>query len=239
MCDGAPCTCPSGPPPSGSTGPTINIGSYQYPTAVANQKNSPVELVQRPSIRLNGSGVGVTVRGYSTVSVKGVEVVHSSQGVIVSGKSNTNSGNVTVDDCVFRGVWNRSSIGQTVPKAGRDCTNGWSPSVIVGNFQNAAVSHCLFDDIDVAFQPGGSLGSMDFNSNTISRANGNTVMMVGDTEWQVRSNVFSRDNAARFFMCGTTDIMIGTASLFFSFFFLQQHQYTSTSSTTCRSYFMF
>ncbi len=43
----------------------------------------------------------------------------------------------------------------------------------------------------------------------MQHANGNTVMMVGATDWRVHDNVFSRDDAPRFFMCGTTDIMIG------------------------------
>jgi hypothetical protein len=46
-------------------------------------------------------------------------------------------------------------------------------------------------------------------SNTMTKANGNTVMMTGETDWLIEGNVFSRNTAPRFFKCGTTDIMIG------------------------------
>jgi hypothetical protein len=38
----------------------------------------------------------------------------------------------------------------------------------------------------------------------MTRCNGNTLFMTGDTEWLIDNNVFSRDSAPRFFMCGTS-----------------------------------
>lgn len=123
--------------------------------------------------------------------------------------SGTNDGTLVIDDCSFRGVWNRTSIGQVIPMTTRNCGNGWTDSIRPGGFDAVTVSHCLFDNIDVAMQPGGSLESVQFVNNTVTRANGNTILMTGTTNWQIRGCVFSRDDAPRFFQCGTTDIMVG------------------------------
>ena len=187
VCDGALCECPESHLPVRviSTGATAN----------------------RPRIMLNGSGTGITLAGLDSVSVAGIEISNAAEGIVAIGPNR--AGSAEVVDCVFRGVWNRSSIGQTSPHKNRDCTSGWSTTVSLGGFANASVSGCLFDDVDVAFLPRGGLDSVRFLGNTLTRANGNTVLMVGKTSWLIDSNVFSRDSAPRFFMCGTTDIMIG------------------------------
>lgn len=149
----------------------------------------------------------MTVRGFDSVRIDGLEFAHATAGIAAHGSART--GMMSVEDAVFRGVWNRSSIGQSQAHDGRDCSNGWTASVAAGDFGGASVRGCVFDDIDVAFQPTGALATVAIEGNTISRANGNTVLMVGQTEWLVSCNVFSRNYAPRFFMCGTTDIMIG------------------------------
>ena len=159
---------------------------------------------KRPTIRLNGTGTGVTVDGCTSILVSGLEIADASQGIVASG-ADRSSGTANVSDCVFRGVWNRSSVGQTEPHKGRDCTSGWSMTVKLGGFANATVEHCLFDDVDVAFINGvPPQSAMRFASNTMTGANGNTLFMTGDTEWSIEQNVFSRDSAPRFFMCGET-----------------------------------
>ena len=50
----------------------------------------------------------------------------------------------------------------------------------------------------LALQPLGAADTVQFVGNTVTRANGNTVLMVGDTEWLISGNVFSRDEAPRF-----------------------------------------
>lgn len=170
---------------------------------------APVSVVgsggkKRPTIRLNGTGTGVTVDGCTSILVSGLEIADASQGIVASG-ADRSSGTANVSDCVFRGVWNRSSVGQTEPHKGRDCTSGWSMTVKLGGFANATVEHCLFDDVDVAFINGvPPQSAMRFASNTMTGANGNTLFMTGDTEWSIEQNVFSRDSAPRFFMCGET-----------------------------------
>jgi hypothetical protein len=71
----------------------------------------------------------------------------------------------------------------------------------------------LFDGVDVAVKlpPVGPIGvgSIDVLGNTFTRTSGNTILMTGQTKWQIRGNVFTRNDATRFFTCGTTDIMIG------------------------------
>jgi len=204
-CAGEPCVCPTKGP-----GAQLTIGGFNLSTA------KPSKIRQRPMLRLNGTGVGVTVGGFDAVEVTGIEVVHAAAGVLLEGT--TSPGAAVVKDCAFRSVWNRSSVGQQLPGSGRDCTNGWTSSVMAGLFTTLSVTNNLFADVDVALQPSGDLGSVEFASNTMEHANGNTVMMVGNTDWQVHHNVFSRDDAPRFFTCGTTDIMVGglgtTGSIF-------------------------
>jgi hypothetical protein len=190
VCDGALCDCPA------STEPPLQI------------RGSASEGEARPTIRLNGTGMGISALGFGSVSITGIEVTDATEGIVAVGAAG-GTGTAEVTDCVFRGVWNRSSIGQTKAQKGRDCTSGWSTTVSLGDYGNATVTRCLFDEIDTAFQPRGALGTMSFTRNTMTRANGNTVPMVGHTEWSIEKNVFSRDTAPRFFMCGTTDIMIG------------------------------
>jgi hypothetical protein len=151
------------------------------------------------------------ITGFATVSVLGIEVMSASEGIsAVSSQLRPDDGSILVQDCAFREVWNRSSIGQAIPTPGkRNCYSGWSVTVGAGGFANATVRNCLFDDVDVAFQPLGALQSVSLLGNTITRANGNTVLMVGDTEWLIAGNVFTRNYVPRFFMCGTTDIMVG------------------------------
>jgi hypothetical protein len=158
----------------------------------------------RPSIRLNGSGTGVTVRSLPSVFVSGLEITSASAGISAFGLDPSFAGDVTVQDCALRDVWNRSSVGQTDPAhAGRDCTNGWTPAVQLGDFFNATVANCLFDNVDMAFWPAGTaVATANFIGNTVQHANGNTVMMIGATIWEIRGNVFSRNDAPRFFMCG-------------------------------------
>jgi hypothetical protein len=191
VCDGASCSCRRLPPAL----PVRVLATPQH--------------ARRPRIRLDGYGSGLTARGIETLEVSGLEISDASRGITASGTSSM--GNLTISDCAFLGVWNRSSIGQTLakPATERVCSNGWSQSISLASFGHALVTHSLFDDVDVALQPLGALDTMRFVGNTVTRANGNTVMMVGHTEWLISGNVFSRDDAPRFFMCGTTDIMIG------------------------------
>lgn len=167
---------------------------------------------KRPTIKLGGAGTAITFAGFASMSVTGIEIVDADEGVVARGATPPASGGTArVADCVFRGVWNRSSIGQADPNAvGRDCANGWTKAVSLGSFASAVVVGNLFDDVDQAFAPGaGGLTLVWFLRNTVTRANGNTVMMVGQSTWLIDGNVFSRNTATRFFMCGTTDIMIG------------------------------
>jgi hypothetical protein len=164
---------------------------------------------KRPSITLNGTGVGITLLGFGTVTLQSIEVTHATKGVVVMANSGSNPGALTIDDCSFRGIWNRSSIGQVLPITGRNCGNGWSQTIEPASFRNVTVSHCLFDNIDIAINPAGPLGTVRFTDNTVTRANGNTILMVGSTDWLISGCVFSRDDAPRFFQCGSTDIMVG------------------------------
>eukprot|EP01043_Picozoa_sp_COSAG02_P031676 COSAG02_NODE_2079_length_9902_cov_3.742018_5_plen_417_part_00 len=183
VCDGKLCDCPQK-----VTAPVSVIGS--------------ATLDKRPTIRLNGTGTGITINGCKSIVLRGLEVTHASQGVVASG-TDRSSGTAAISDCAFRGVWNRSSVGQTEPHKGRDCTSGWSTTVKLEGFANGTVEHCLFDTVDVAFLSGEPpQQNMLFAGNTITQANGNTLFMTGDTEWTITHNVFSRDSAPRFFMCG-------------------------------------
>jgi hypothetical protein len=183
VCDGELCECPQK-----ITAPVSVMGS--------------TSADKRPTIRLNGTGTGITVNGCKSIVLSGLEIIHASQGVVASG-SDRSSGTAAVSDCAFRGVWNRSSVGQTEPHKGRDCTSGWSTTVKLEGFAHGTVEHCLFDTVDVAFLSGEPpQKTMLFAGNTITQANGNTLFMTGDTEWTITQNVFSRDSAQRFFMCG-------------------------------------
>ena len=191
FCDGKPCDRRPGAPP-----PLRVVGGG--------------EGQSRATIQLNGSGVGISVLGFASVEVIGVEVADADRGVDARGLPPLHPGHFLVDDCVFTAVWNRSSIGQVATlRRTRDCSNGWTESVRVGGFANATIMRSLFRDIDVAVQESGEVALAAFVGNTVTGANGNTLMMTGRTEWQVANNVFSRDSAVRFFQCGTTDIMIG------------------------------
>ena len=81
---------------------------------------------------------------------------------------------------------------------------GWTASVYAGGFGSATVDRSVFDDVDVAFQPLGALAAARFAGNTVSRANGNTILMVGKTDWDISGNIFSRDFAQRHGGLGVT-----------------------------------
>ena len=173
VCDGKLCACPAG-----STEPVTVRGTG-------------ASTAKRPTIRLGGAGTGITFAGLASVAVAGVEVVDASVGVDAEGSAPVaGGGTAAVTDCVFRGVWNRSSIGQARPgHTGRDCTSGWSTTVSLGGFATAVVAGNVFDDVDVAFMPrGAGVPSVWIASNTMTRANGNTVMMVGQAEYRIDSN---------------------------------------------------
>jgi hypothetical protein len=77
-------------------------------------------------------------------------------------------GAVAITDCVFSGVWNRSSVGQRWETVPNQCSNGWSPSIMTGGVGSLTVSNCLFDDFDVALQPSGTIAKARFTGNTLS-----------------------------------------------------------------------
>jgi hypothetical protein len=118
-------------------------------------------------------------------------------------------GAVEITDCIFSGVWNRSSVGQRWPTAPNQCANGWSPCIMAGGVASVTVSNCLFNDFDVAFQPSSTIGKARFTGNTLTGGNGNCVFFTASHDWLLSGNIFSRDSAPRYFTCGTTDIMIG------------------------------
>ena len=113
--------------------------------------------------------------------------MHATEGLVVEALTLHEDGNCTVDDCVFRGIWNRSSVGQSPPQAEVKCSSGWTQSVSVGRYGRLTVSRSLFEDIDVAVLPRGALRFVHLESNTFTRANGNTIMMtrVGGTDWLI------------------------------------------------------
>jgi hypothetical protein len=136
VCDGKLCDCPKR-----ESSPVRVIGGGSTTTSAE---------MQRPTIRLNGTGTAIHFNGVESVVVAGLEITHATQGVTATGTARF-SGTAMVSDCVFRHVWNRSSVGQTQPHKGRDCTSGWSMTVRLGGFANGTVERCVFDDVDVAF----------------------------------------------------------------------------------------
>ena len=143
------------------------------------------------------------------ISIEGLAVEHSTSGISVT--SPGGEGDVEVKDCHFKGVWNRSSVGQRLPTTENQCSNGWSPCIVVGNVASALVTGCIFEDFDVAFQPSGTIGRARFLGNTLTGGNGNVVFLTASHDWLLSNNIFTRDWAPRYFTCGTTDIMIGGA----------------------------
>lgn len=120
-CDGRPCACPASLP-SGKPLRIVGAASGSGKRAV---------------IRLDGTGIGMTVAGFDAVDVEGVEIQNTARGIRARGRYGT--GPVKIKDVLFRGVWNRSSIGQSLEHTGRDCTNGWTASIGVSHYRNASV----------------------------------------------------------------------------------------------------
>eukprot|EP01045_Picozoa_sp_COSAG04_P016251 COSAG04_NODE_1341_length_7154_cov_3.686322_3_plen_395_part_00 len=123
LCDGAicPCTPPdpgTGPPPP----PPVRI--------LSTNASAP-----RPTIRLDGSRTAlddsqwaVRTQGIPWITIEGLSIEHSTSGISVAAGGG-GDGAVVVTDCVFRGVWNRSSVGQRLPTTANSCSNGWSPCI--------------------------------------------------------------------------------------------------------------
>lgn len=112
-------------------------GSCDQPAAcprVTNQTSTvavvaaPGASTKRPTIQLNGTGAAVTVSGFDGFLIDGIEMAHAEFGVVATGGTLPGHvpGNLLISDCVFRGLWNRSSIGQRVTATGRHCLNGCS-----------------------------------------------------------------------------------------------------------------
>lgn len=202
LCDGSLCPCTSLPPTSA-------------PPAVRVLSTDPSG--QRPIIRLNGLATAqddaqwaIHITGVASVSVESLAVEHATSGISVVSPGGESSA-VEIKDCHFKEVWNRSSVGQRLPTATNQCSNGWSPCIVVGNVESVLVSGCIFQDFDVAFQPSGTLGRARFLGNTLTAGNGNVVFLTASHDWLLSGNIFTRDWAPRYFTCGTTDIMIGGA----------------------------
>lgn len=151
--------------------------------------------VRRPVIALNGAGRCIEVTApLSSLSLSQLELRRAATGVWA-----LNVQHVNVSDVVFGDVFNRSYVGQSLPSAGR-CYNGWSPSVAVGPAVTVAVTNSVFSNIDVAYQPFAAVtGTVGFQDNTITGANGNTIFFTASHGWMLTGCVFTRNNAPRFF----------------------------------------
>ena len=76
----------------------------------------------------------VRTSGIGSVSIEGLAIEHATSGIqVVSPAGRSEDGTVLIKDCVFSGVWNRSSVGQRWPTAANTCSNGWSSCVSAGN----------------------------------------------------------------------------------------------------------
>lgn len=206
LCDGALCDCKPPKPGSGPPAPP--------PVLITSTDLSG----PRPIIRLDGTKTAlddsqwaIQTKGLAWITIKGVAIEHATSGISVEANDPSMDGAVEITDCIFSGVWNRSSVGQRWPTAPNQCSNGWSPCVMAGGVTSVTVSNCLFNDFDVAFQPSGTIGKARFTGNTLTGGNGNCVFFVASHDWLLSGNIFSRDTAPRYFTCGTTDIMIGGA----------------------------
>ena len=187
VCSGAVCPCP----PS----PAVRVTSwYRHKTSTRN----------RAAIRLNGSGTAVHVGAIGSLDISAIALSHAQSGIVAPHLT----GFLNITDLVFMDIYNASSIGQSLHRA-PSCGTGWTPSVFA-SATNVSVANCLFDNVDVAFAPSGTIrGSARFQSNTLTRGNGNMVNVEASNDWLVSGNVFTRNYAPRFFSCGTTDIIIG------------------------------
>ena len=200
---GKTCPCPPLPPPGSGPPPPPPV------RVLSTNASAP-----RPKIRLDGARTAfdesqwaVRISGIPRVSIEGLAIEHSTSGISVSSSPETagmSGGAVEIKDCVFHGVWNRSSVGQRLPAAANQCSNGWSPCIMAGDVASFTVSGCLFDDFDVAFQPRGTIGRARFTGNTLTGGNGNVVFFTASHDWLLSHNVFSRDWAPRYFTCGET-----------------------------------
>eukprot|EP00041_Stephanoeca_diplocostata_P020796 m.472764 g.472764 ORF g.472764 m.472764 type:complete len:677 (+) comp21663_c0_seq3:135-2165(+) len=187
--------------------PSVRLTAGIPPTS----EQTAVLRSKRPVIRLNGTGTAVLTSKIDWLLIEGIEIDHATSGIRVTDKLHDSggAGNVTVYNCIFRNVFNRSSIGQSIPTPGkRNCYNGWSPVLQAGGGTIRMVNN-VFDNFDVAFLASGAMASARFLGNTMTRGNGNVVFFTASHDWLLTDNVFSRDYAPRFFQCGTTDIMVG------------------------------
>ena len=97
--------------------------------------------------------------GVAWVSVVGLSLEDSISGLVVDAVSgHETDGTVEVADCVFKNIWNTTSIGQATKDATNPCANGWTASIMVGSIGSAVVTNNIFDTFDVAFQPNGAIG---------------------------------------------------------------------------------
>ena len=101
----------------------------------------------------------IRASGLPWITIQGIAIEHSTSGISVAASDLEMDGNVEIKDCVFSGVWNRSSVGQRFATAANQCANGWSPCIMAGGVASVTVSNCLFDDFDVAFQPSSTMVS--------------------------------------------------------------------------------
>ena len=119
-------------------------------------------VVPRPTIRLDGSRTAnddsqwaVHTSGIAWLTIEGLAIEQSTSGISVTvdpkthGASNGSyygGGVVEVADCVFRGVWNRSSDGQLDHIGKSKCDVAVTPCIVAGNVASVTVRGCLFDD---------------------------------------------------------------------------------------------
>ena len=127
LCDGATCPCKPPSPGSGSPPPPPVLVTSTDPSG------------PRPIIRLDGTKTAlddgqwaIRTSGLAWLTIKGIAIEHSTSGISVAANDPEMDGAVAITDCVFSGVWNRSSVGQRWPTSANQCANGWSPCIMTG-----------------------------------------------------------------------------------------------------------
>lgn len=167
----------------------------------------------RPQIvrrTLPGTVTCVELVDPADVAVSGLHVAGCAQGIRISASTAGNAGggsrNVTIADNFFRDITAYDALFN--PSA-----SSWGAAIALVsgfNITGVTIQNNVGLRMDTFLLNAAYLDGMLFRANTMYACGGNCVQMVRGRGLRLEDSVFLKDTPARYFMYGTTDVIIGS-----------------------------
>eukprot|EP00943_MAST-04B_sp_MAST-4B-sp1_P003658 g3658.t1 len=150
----------------------------------------------------------MTLINPTNIVVKDIHFAGCSYGIKLLYVDNFKGGeNIQIKNNIFRDI--HSPYVDYSPTGAR-----WAYAIIFSGtnsaISNVEVSNNIGLRLDAFYSSGVYINGLTLNANTIHNCNGNCVSLTSTTNLKLQNSVFIRDTDPRYFVYGTTDIIIGT-----------------------------